>query len=242
MLEICRSLVVELHPLFPTVVATERMGMDPLTLACQLQTLLNLRGEAISNPDEGCAWTGDLHGIWQLHQHPDFKPLADEVMARVWIYLERTGFDLDQIALHLQRCWPVLSTTGQVVGRHHHPNAHVSAVVYLSGDGQGQEGALCLHARHQLNELVPGLAVGHGGPIRDHHPHNQGLWTVNPEPGLLVIFPSRLDHSVGQNNDEESLRVSISFDFVLTAQAASAPAEFLAPHPHQWQGCERQLS
>ena len=242
MLEVCCPFDVELHALFPTVVATDLMAMDPLTLAGQLQTLLNLRGEAVSNPNEGCAWTGDLHGLWQLHQHHDFRSLADEVIARVWIYLERTGFDLDQIALHLQRCWPVLSMAGQVVGRHHHPNAHVSAVVYLSGDGQGQEGALCLHARHQLNELVPGLAVGHGGPIREHHPHNQRLWTLNPEPGLLVIFPSRLDHSVGDNNDEESLRVSISFDFVLTALASSSPAEYLAPHPHHWHRCERPLS
>ena len=242
MLEFLCPLPVEIHSLFPTVVATERMAMDPLTLARQLQTLLGLQGVAINNPDAGCAWTGDLHGVWQLHQHHDFQSLADEVIARVWMYLERTGFDLDQIALHLQRCWPVLSTAGQVVGRHHHPNAHVSAVVYLSGDGEGREGSLCLHAKHQLNELVPGLAVGFGGPIQDHHPLNQRVWTFNPEPGLLVIFPSRLDHSVAENQDEESVRVSISFDFVLTAQASRGPAEYVSPHPDQWHQCQRPLS
>ena len=242
MLEFSRPFVVELHALFPTVVATDWIALDPLTLAGQLQTLLNLRGEASSNPDEGCAWTGDLHGLWQMHQHPDFQSLADAVTARVWLYLQHTGFDLDQVALHLQRCWPVLSMAGQVVGRHHHPNAHVSAVVYLNGDGQGREGALCLHAGHQLNELVPGLAVGHAGPIQEDHPHNQHCWMLNPEPGLLVIFPSRLDHSVGENTDEESLRVSISFDFVLTAQDSTVPAEYLSPHPHHWHPCERRSS
>ena len=53
------------------------------------------------------------------------------------------------------------------MGRHHHPNAHVSAVVYLSGDGEGREGSLCLHAKHQLNGLF--RAGGFGGHS-DHTP------------------------------------------------------------------------
>lgn len=230
---------MELHSLFPTVVATDRLVLDPLETAAQLQTLLALRGDQLSNPDPGCAWTGDLNGVWQVHEHPDLQPLADQVIERVWAYLDATGFDCHQVDLHLQRSWPVFSEWGQVVGRHHHPNAHVSAVLYLSGDGSGDEGSLCLHASHQCNELVPGLAVGLNGPIAANHPFNQTQWTLAPEPGLLVLFPSRLDHSVFENMDEESLRISISFDFVLTARASDRPPEYLSPHPHQWQRCER---
>ena len=36
---------VDLHSLFPTVVATEQLRMDPLQVAAQLQTLLALRGD-----------------------------------------------------------------------------------------------------------------------------------------------------------------------------------------------------
>ena len=232
---------VDLHSLFPTVVATEQLRMDPLQVAAQLQTLLALRGDQDSNPDPGCAWTGDLNGVWQLHDHPDFRGLADQVVARVWHYLKATGFDCDQVDLHLQRCWPVVSEWGQVVGRHHHPNAHLSAVVYLSGEGTGDEGALCLHAPRQLNELVPGLAVGHGGPIGDDHPLNQRHWLLAPQPGLLVMFPARLDHSVLENADPEDLRVSVSFDFVLSARPSERPPEYLSPHPHQWQRCQRPV-
>lgn len=237
----CHRLPVELHHLFPTVVATDRLVLDPLDLAAQLQTLLAMRGDASSNPDEGCAWTGDLNGVWQLHEHPDFRDLADQVTTRVWRYLAMTGFDADGLDLHLQRCWPVLSEWGQVVGRHHHPNAHVSAVLYLSGDGSGVDGPLCLHAPQQLNELVPGLAVGHGGPISHDHPCNQQQWMLSSEPGLLVLFPSRLLHSVAANETEDALRVSVSFDFVLTARAAGRPPEYLSPHPNQWQRCQRPV-
>ena len=227
-------MALQLHSLFPTVVATAQLTLDPLDLAAQLQTLLALRGAAAGNPSPGCAWTGDLNGVWQLHRHPDFTGLTDQVVEQAWQYLAAIGFDQARLALHLQRCWPVLSDWDQVVGRHHHPNAHLSAVVYLSGTGSGDGGVLRIHAPAQPNELVPGLAAGYGGPIAPGHRFNHPHWDLAPEQGLLVLFPSRLDHSVLANGDPELLRCSISFDFVLTAPAEGDPPEYLAPHPSVW--------
>ena len=227
-------MALQLHSLFPTVVATAQLTLDPLDLAAQLQTLLALRGAAAGNPSPGCAWTGDLNGVWQLHRHPDFTGLTDQVVEQAWQYLAAIGFDQARLALHVQRCWPVLSDWDQVVGRHHHPNAHLSAVVYLSGSDSGDAGVLRIHAPAQPNELVPGLAAGHGGPIAPGHRFNQPHWDLAPQPGLLVLFPSRLDHSVLANGDPELLRCSISFDFALTAPAEGDPPEYLAPHPSVW--------
>jgi hypothetical protein len=40
------------------------------------------------------------------------------------------------------------------------------------------------------------------------------------------------------NDDEDELRVSISFDFALTARADDPqPPEYLAPHPNNWRDC-----
>lgn len=227
-------MTLKLHQLFPSAVATVQLPLDPLDLAGHLQTLLNLRGEAEGNPSPGCAWTGDLNGIWQLHQRAEFRDLAGRVVEAAWHYLDAVGFDRTRVALHLQRSWPVLSDWDQLVGRHHHPNAHLSAVLYLSGTGSGEEGMLRLHAPLRPNELVSGLAVGHGGPIADGHPLNADYWDLAPQPGLLVLFPSRMDHSVLPNADPEALRSSISFDFVLTAPAEGDPPEYLSPHPVFW--------
>lgn len=81
---------------------------------------------------------------------------------------------------------------------------------------------------------MPRSAAGHGGPIAAGHPLNQPHWDLAPQPGLLVLFPSRLDHSVLANGDPELLRCSISFDFVLTAPVDGDPPEYLAPHPSVW--------
>jgi hypothetical protein len=59
---------------------------------------------------------------------------------------------------------------------------------------------------------------------------------VAPRAGLLVLFPSCLDHAVLPNEADDELRASISLDLVLTATAdVPLPPEYLAPHPVHWQ-------
>jgi uncharacterized protein (TIGR02466 family) len=208
-----------------------------------MQAVLRLRGLSSSNPNPGCAWTGDLNGVWQLHRLAAFAGLVQQLQAQVWLYIDRLGFEISLLAAHIQRSWPVVSEPGQLVGRHHHPNAHISAVFYLNGDGSGEQGSLRLFAPRQLNELVPGLAVGHGGPLRKKTSDAATEWIspwldVAPQAGLLVIFPAVLDHAVTENVSSDERRLSIAFDVALTAVPAQAndpaPPEYLAPHPSQW--------
>ena len=224
-----------IQPLFPMALGQVQLRPDPLDLAMQLQALLELRGAATSNPDPGCAWTGDLNGVWQLQRHPVFAGLINALIGHARTYLQQLGFDLSQVALHIQRCWPVLSESDQVVGRHHHPNAHLSAVYYLSGDGSGDCGCLRFWPQRQVNELVPGMAVGHGGPLLPS-PWSRAWVDVPPRAGLLLLFPACLDHAVLPNANEDDLRASISLDLVLSAAAElPTPPEYLAPHPSHWQ-------
>ena len=229
-----------LQPLFPLALGMVQLRPDPLDLALQLQAIRELQGLAVSNPDPGCAWTGDLNGVWQLHRHPTFASLISTLTGHAAAYLDGLGFDQTQLTLHIQRCWPVVSELGQVVGRHRHPNAHLSAVYYLNGDGSGRTGCLRFFPPHQVNELVPGLAVGHGGPIRADAPAttrwNAPWFDVAPRAGLLVLFPASVDHAVLDNDEPNDSRFSISLDLVLTAPSAAAggTAEYLAPHPSDW--------
>jgi len=235
-------MTMELQALFPLALGRVFLRLDPWDLALLMQEVLALRGDAGGNPEPGCAWTGDINGIWQLHSLETFAAISAEVQRQAWIYLEQLGFQPGTVALHMQRSWPVVSEAGQVVGRHHHPNAHLSAVFYLNGDGSGRSGCLRLFSRHPSNELVPGLLVGHGGPI-DPAASAAQRWNapwldVAPQAGLLVFFPASTDHAVTANEDEDDLRLSLAFDLALTApwvgEGDPAPPEYLAPHPAQW--------
>ena len=244
---------LQLQALFPLAMGMVQLPIDPLDVALQMQAIRELQGEAGSNPDPGCAWTGDLNGVWQLHRHPTFAPLITTLTGHAAAYLERLGFEPSRLALHIQRCWPVVSEQGQVVGRHHHPNAHLSAVYYLNGDGTGRSGCLRFFAPRQSNELVPGLAVGHDGPILTDAPAtaqwNAPWFDLAPQAGLLVLFPASVDHAVLANEDPDDSRFSISLDLVLSAPAASVESErdghqseYLSPHPADWQAVDTQIA
>jgi uncharacterized protein (TIGR02466 family) len=227
-----------LQPLFPLALGQVRLAPDPLETAVLMREILALRGEARGNPLEGCAWTGDLHGVGHLHHHPAFAPLLERLALEATGYVAALGFDRSRVAVHLQRAWPVVSEEGQGIGRHHHPNAHISAVYYLTGDGTDASGCLRLWPPRQVNELVPGLAVGHGGPIREASGEarqwNAPHWDVAPQAGLLVLFPAAVEHAVLDNTTSEEWRVSIALDFCLTAPVGGTGAEYLAPHPSSW--------
>ena len=152
-----------IQPLFPMALGRVQLAPDPLDTAQLLQRILALRGEAPQ--EEGVAWTGDVHGAGELHHDPLFVPLIAELAGHARAYLDALGFDRRRLALHVQRCWPVISEPGEQVGRHHHPNAHLSAIYYFNGDGSGRSGCLRLFPLRPVNELVPGLAVGQDGPI-----------------------------------------------------------------------------
>lgn len=228
-----------IEPLFPMALGWVQLTPDPLDTALLLQRALALRGaDPGGGPGaqkEDVAWTGDVHGAGALHHDPLFAPLIATLAGHALAYLEGLGFDRRRVALHVQRSWPVISEPGQQVGRHHHPNAHLSAVYYLNGDGSGRSGCLRLFAPRPVNELVPGLAVGQEGPIRAAAALNRAWHDVAPRAGLLLLFPSSVDHAVLPNDDPDDIRFSLSIDFVLTGPAgAAAPGEYLAPHPGQW--------
>lgn len=234
--------VLSLQPLFPLALGQVQFAPDPMETAVLLQEILRLRGEATGNPQVGCAWTGDLHGHGQLHHLPAFAPLLRRLAQAAGDYVGALGFDRGLVSLFLQRAWPVVSDEGQGIGRHHHPNAHLSAIYYLTGDGTAASGCLRLWPPRQANELVPGLAVGHGGPIKaigsEAVAWNAPWWDVAPQAGLLLLFPASVDHGVLENGAAEERRVSIAMDFCLTALAhadgAGSNAEYLAPHPSSW--------
>jgi uncharacterized protein (TIGR02466 family) len=222
-----------IQPLFPMALGRVQLAPDPLDTALLLQRALALREQVPS--EEGVAWTGDVRGAGELHRDLLFAPLITRLSDHAWPYLAGLGFDRRRVALHVQRSWPVLSDVGEQVGRHHHPNAHLSAIYYLNGDGSGRSGCLRLFAPRQVNELVPGLAVGQDGPIDATAALNQPWHDVAPRAGLLLLFPASVDHAVLPNDDPDDTRFSLSIDFVLTApEAAPHPGEYLAPHPGRW--------
>jgi uncharacterized protein (TIGR02466 family) len=183
------------------------------------------------------AWTGDLHGVEQIHTNPAFAWIVEQVERHTAIYLLELGVDLTLVDLYIQRAWPIVSRTEQEIGAHCHNTAHISAVYYIKVPAEGtyDPGRLVFFDDARVNEVSPGLGSENTDILAEDNYFNQLQMAYTPVAGRLMMFPAKQRHAVTMNETED-LRVSLSFDIVLTANgAASGAYEFLTPPPQQWQ-------
>jgi uncharacterized protein (TIGR02466 family) len=183
------------------------------------------------------AWTGDLHGVEQIHTDPRFAWVVEQVETHTVRYLKELGLDLSQVDLYIQRAWPVVSRPQQEVGVHSHNTANVSAVYYVAVPESGQDEAGCLTFLDDArpNEVSPGLGSENTNIIATWNYLNQDQALYLPTEGRLILFPAKQRHGVTLNHTE-GLRISLSFDIVLTAAPGQSAGsyEFLTPPPDQW--------
>jgi len=184
------------------------------------------------------AWTGDLHGVEQIHRDPRFAWVVHQVETHTVIYLRELGLDLDPVELYIQRAWPVVSQPQQEVGSHSHRTSNISAVYYISvpEPGGDEAGSLVFFDDVRQNEVSPGLGIENTDIIAQWNFLNQDQAVYWPVEGRLILFPSKQRHAVSINHTDQA-RISLSFDIVMTAATGQAAGtyEFLSPPPTQWQ-------
>jgi len=185
---------------------------------------------------EGSAWTGDIHGVEQIHNDARFAWIVAQVEEQAQIYLNAIGVDLSKIDLYIQRSWPVLSRKNQPVGDHCHHNANLSAVYYIAvPKDDGERGSTVFYNDAKMNEITPGLSTPSTNAYAGRNYYNSDAVNYEPVEGRLLLFPSKHRHSVKAHHSDE-LRVTLSFDLVITSAENGAPGkyEFLMPPPSQW--------
>lgn len=172
-------------------------------------------------------FTGDVKGIGSIHDESTFQYLIQGIEIAVSEYLESFSKLTQKLQIYHQKSWPVILKNGGMVGSHHHANAHLSAVYYLNVP-KGKGGDLIFYSPIDLN--LPSISTG-----VDFFHAKTYIHAIKPYNGLLVIFPSVLKHEVTKYQGNEP-RLSLSFDFVLTAseEAGSGEIENLAPSIKLW--------
>ncbi|ELS05082.1 hypothetical protein Xen7305DRAFT_00048210 [Xenococcus sp. PCC 7305] len=187
--------------------------------------------------DSETAWTGDFHGVGRIQEDPRFSWIVGQIEAHTLAYLEELGIDLSKIDLYIQRAWPVVSREDQEVPPHAHHNAHVSAVYYVSvpENGTHKSGAFTIYNDANFNEIIAGIGDEHTNAIKKRNPFNYEEGYYAPTEGRVLIFPSQQRHGVEANETGE-MRISLSFDIVITSAEQGDPGlhEFLSPPPSQW--------
>ena len=119
--------------------------------------------------------------------------------------LNDMGWDLESQFIKITNMWSIINEEGAFNQKHHHSNSDISAAYYVS-------------AHDECGDIVfydPRPARVYKNPIsKSPNKLNATINSVKPENGLLVLFPSYLEHSVNPNLSNKK-RVVISFNLSL---------------------------
>ncbi len=154
-------------------------------------------------------------------EHPAVKWLAQCINKTVVDYLAAQGQTYES-SWALQG-WPNINRFGDYHDLHNHPHSYLSGTYYvqvptdtdaLPGRSDRRPGAISFYdPRPQANMTA----------IRDD-PQIEAEYTVMPESGMILLWPSFLHHFVHPNLSQTA-RISVSFNVVLNWSDNYLPAQ-----------------
>lgn len=136
------------------------------------------------------------------------KELAKFILGNVQIFATQLGYDYEEF--RFGQSWISIKSPGQHHTAHVHPNSLLSGVLYY-GPAMDKTPAIKFHKSQggtNVSHIVP-RTVGNKRDLK----YAQDWFSIEFTPGLLVLFPSYLMHSVPLNESTHP-RCSLAFNIV----------------------------
>ena len=143
---------------------------------------------------------GETTVTQRLLDLPIFKDVKIEIEDLSKEYVSQQGHIVDRVKI--ASSWGNTLTKGQPISVHQHPNSYISGVFYLTPGS-----SIHFHNPLQTEDLFTFR------PVIQWDPNNIHTWQVlhlEPKPGWMFLFPSKLNHHV--DNNETDYRYSIAFN------------------------------
>lgn len=133
------------------------------------------------------------------------KKFLDSIKEDINIALKDMNWDLKKQFVKIPNLWAIVNEHGAMNQKHQHSNSDLSAAYYVS-------------AENNCGDILfydPRPARMYKHPISmSPNNLNSAVNSIKPEPGLLVLFPSYLEHSVNANLSNNK-RIVVSFNIIL---------------------------
>ncbi len=142
---------------------------------------------------------------------PEFKNLAESVYDGLCEYFYGVMQAKDSVEIYFTESWFNKTEKGQMHHRHWHPNSIVSGIVYLEADGTSG-GTKFITSQYDTIEYG----------INNANIYNSRSWTVDPEVGSMVLFPSNVEHMVVEYQGEKP-RITLSFNSFVRGHVNTDP-------------------
>jgi uncharacterized protein (TIGR02466 family) len=191
----------ELLTLFPTLIGKVNINESTIMQSCRKLVLKQLHKEIKEKTNKTQGWfTND-----DLFRKKGFLPLVNLIKEEVKIFCNQAYFvDFDDLAL--VSMWANVHTNkGNKHQIHSHRNSFLSGVIYLEAPEKAGDIVF-------INPTIRGI-------VADTSNQNGvlcGAWSIKPEVGMMLLFPSCLEHGTNVGDFEENqYRISIAFNFML---------------------------
>ncbi len=115
------------------------------------------------------------------------------------------GWDTNNQVVKITSMWSIINKQNSFNERHHHGNSALSAAYYVNADENS--GDIVFY------DPRPAFTFSHPENLQINDLNAQ-IKSITPKKGMLVLFPSYLDHSVNPSNSDKD-RVVVSFNVSL---------------------------
>lgn len=188
-------MILDVRELFPTAVAYTQLPREFTEAELQL-----VKDQKVFTRQYSNLMGTDLN-ILDKPEFQDIKSFIQEAIDKYMKEIEKTNQD---VSIYLTQSWLNYTDASQQHPNHIHPNSYISGVLYMNV----QEGLDSIMFHKPLSAI--NLKV-------DHVELNRFTEEVHRFPvktGLLVLFPSHLQHGVLTNAADHS-RISLAFNTFL---------------------------
>jgi uncharacterized protein (TIGR02466 family) len=205
---------VKVTELFPTPIWSVSLKAD---VAAELNARLMAEVRRLTEPrppiPSGTSWQTDP----AVHRLPGFAPLVSLVGRAATGAMAFLG--LRQRSASITGMWININPPGARNSGHTHPNNFLSGVYYVETP-VGEDRIDFADPRAQAEVMMP--------PVAEGNRFNGNIITMDVRPGLMILFPAWLRHSVPINRSNAD-RISIAFNLMVDNYTAEAS-------PPLWRG------
>tara|TARA_B110000285_G_C15083868_1_gene595065 strand:+ start:757 stop:1383 length:627 start_codon:yes stop_codon:yes gene_type:complete len=170
-------------------------------------------------PEADNGWLTNNH---YLLDEDVMKTLKEKIMKSFNAMMSNSMQFQDSVGWRMTNSWAVKHDTGGWAQEHIHTNSVFSGVYYM--DTNEHQGKIKFHKPTHDQTILP--LTFRPGSYKEPTDYNLDFAHIQPENGMLVIFPSTLLHSVSANKSEWD-RYSIAFNFFPTGTWGSDEHELI---------------
>ena len=147
-------------------------------------------------------------GGWQSHDdyHGKENPISNVIHSHLKTFFHNRDVFDEESSMRMSSMWININGPGSYNYSHNHPGSDLSGVLWLKSPENS--GNIVFESPQSFTQFR--LIEAYSQKFKDEN-RVYDWFFVQPQVGLMLLFPSHLNHSVSQNKSNED-RISVSFN------------------------------